>query len=79
MEGKLPAGSMMTGASYGAISLQGKMHMRQASMIHPRMCDAFPVPGNQFQDSDHQAGISIMEYNKEEHARASVRDDDEPS
>lgn len=24
MEGKLPAGSMMTGASYGAISLQGK-------------------------------------------------------
>ncbi|WOL10992.1 hypothetical protein Cni_G19753 [Canna indica] len=79
MEGNVPAGNMMPGASYGALGMQGNMHMRQGSMIQPSMSDGFPMSCNHLQETDHQAGVSIMDYNKGEHGKISLSDDDEPS
>ncbi|WOL11953.1 hypothetical protein Cni_G20717 [Canna indica] len=79
MEGNVPAGNMMPGASYGALGMQGNMHLRQGSMIQPPMSDGFPMSCNHLQETDHRAGVSIMDYNKGEHGKNSLSDDDEPS
>lgn len=79
MEGNYPAGSMLPGASYGVLGLQGNMHMRQGSMIQAPMIDAFPMSDNQLQESDYQAGVSVMGYNKGKVGKTSMSDDDEPS
>ncbi|URE29513.1 hypothetical protein MUK42_36376 [Musa troglodytarum] len=80
MEGNSNAGSMMPGASYGVLGLQGNMHLHQGSMIHhPPVCDAFDVSGSHLQESDHRAGVSSMDYPKGERGRTTMSDDDEPS
>ncbi|WOL11192.1 hypothetical protein Cni_G19954 [Canna indica] len=79
MEGNFLSGSMMPGASYGFLGMQGNVHMNQGSMIHPPMHDSFSMPGNHLQESDHQAGVPIMSYNKGEVVKISLSDDDEPN
>lgn len=80
MEGNLPGGRM-PGVSYGVLGLQGNMHSHQGSMMHPPLHDAFTISGSHMQEPDHQSGVPVIDYGKEQHGvcKASMSDDEEPS
>ncbi|XP_072980230.1 uncharacterized protein [Typha angustifolia] len=55
MEGNIPTGSMIPGASYGALDLQGSMHMHLPHPSHPH----FHQPQQQVSHSQHHQGSMV--------------------